>query len=599
MLFTYGLLVLLLVVTLGVAFYRYQASFLETRTAESYELVADRIARQLDNLYNTLDFTLVNIVSDVSFKEALVTLKNASRDTPRGEAEVDEAARIVSRSLAMHSLHRAEIDVVVSTAAGDLFSSNFLDHSERRGDGVRADSPAWFEQVRSADGPPRVVGLFEDPWDSVEADTLFGVARAVRGAEGTLAVIGAFQRREELDGILNASLHTNANRATHVVAVTPQGTVLHTAPARDIRAIEPYLSLSGTTPGFQENPRTKDREFAAAAQLESGWGQVIVIVNRAVLFETLSVTQTLTILLGLLVFAVSVAYTWISSRALTRPLRAIQDHIEATDLRNLEAGPPLEHYNDELVNLDRAFNQMKMRLEEAVRREIRSHTATVQARMDSLQAQINPHFLYNTLTVIANRGMELGDVAIGEMCDGIASMLRYSTATTERHATLRDEIAHVEAYLYLMEQRLESRLVTHVEVDPAIMDAQLPKIVLQQIVENSIVHGYGNSTGPVEITLRGLQDGDKWRVTVTDRGVGFSSERLEELQDGMVAIDREVSADDTGRGFEIGGLGILNTYTRMHLYYHGEFIWHMENNAGGGATVTIQAPISGGIDHDL
>ncbi len=598
LIFTYGLLVLLLVVTLGIGFYRYQAGFLEDQATESYALVADRIARQLDDLYNTLDFIVVNLVSDVSFKEALVTLRNAPRHTSRGQAEIDGAARTISRSLGMHSLHRAQIDVVVQTLAGDFFSSNFLDHSERRGNGIHVVAPAWFEEVQATDGPPRVVGLFPDPWNPVEPDMKFGVARAVRGAEGTLAIIGAYQRQEDLEHILNASLQATTDRAAHVVAVTPDGGVLHATPALSQNELEPYLQLAESTRGFRENQHTGSREFVAVAPLESGWGRVFVVVDRSVLLETLSVTHTLTILLGLMVFTVSVAYTWVSSRALTRPLRSIQDHIESTDLGNLEVGPPLKHYNDELVGLDRAFNRMKSRLDEAVRREIRSHIATMRARMDSLQAQINPHFLYNTLTVVANRGMELGDPAIGEMCDGIASMLRYSTGTAEPHATIREEITHVEAYLYLMEQRLEFRLVATVAVDPAILDASIPKIVFQQLVENSILHGYRDSTGPLEIAVHGSQQAEWWKVSVRDWGSGFTPERLEELRAGMVAIDREVSLDDAGRGFEIGGLGILNTYTRMHLFYRGNFRWYMENNDGGGATVTLEAPLWRGNSDD-
>lgn len=592
MLVTYGVMVFILISTLGVTFYRYHARFLEERARETFTLIGDRIARQLNDVFNTMDFVLINLVSDVAFKEALVTLDTADRSGDAPTADIESAAQVVSASLAMHSFYRAQLDVVLNTAAGDLFSSDYIDHQQVRGTGTWGTVPEWHERVVAADGPPVVVGPFDDPWSRGASEELFGIARSIRGATGSVGILGSYQALSELDSLLLASIDGASSRSATVLATTTDGRLLHSSRPLSDTERTTYLGATETMDGFHRSAVTGDREFVAVSRMSSGWGRVVMVVDRDVLVDALAVTQALMAALGGFVFLVSVAYTYFSSRALTRPLRMIEADIEATDLQNLVAGPPIDHYNDELVALDRAFNRMKSRLEVAVGREITAHTAAVQARLEALQAQMNPHFLYNTLTVIANRGIELGDTAIGEICDGLASMLRYSTSTTSQSATIRDEVAHLQAYLYLMEQRLESRLDATVEVDPAILDAQIPKIVLQQIAENSIGHGYRDVPRTVSLTVRGVRDGGRWRISIADRGRGFGADRLAQLRRDMDEIDRSIAEDSPGQGFEIGGLGLLNTYARMVLFYDGDFAWSMENRPGGGAVVTIEAPIA-------
>jgi two-component system, sensor histidine kinase YesM len=592
LLLTYGVFVLVLIVSMSLSFYRYHARFLEERARETYKLIGERIARQLDDLFNSMDFVLINLVSDGAFRESLVTLNTAPRDVADATSDIEMAARTISRSLAMHSLYRAQLDVIVNTAAGDLFSSNFLDHRRRRGAGSWGTVPAWRDEVLSADGPPVVVGPFPDPWVAVRGDRLFGVARSIRGASGSIAIVGSYQSTDTLEAILTSSVERGDREPATVLAFTNEGVLLHASPPVKERFAGDYADVSVTDPGFSRYRDGGGLEFVAVSSMPSGWGRVVVVVDRSVLVDALSVTQALIGALGVAVFVVSVAYTWFSSRTLTRPLRMIEADIEATDLQNLGVGPPLEHDNDELVALDRAFNRLKSRLELAVGREVTAQTAAMQARMDSLQAQMNPHFLYNTLTVIANRGIELGDTAIGEMCDGLSSMLRYATATTRRSATMREEIDHVRAYLFLMSQRLESRLHAEVKVSADILDARMPKIVIQQLVENSISHGYADSAAPVELEIRGSMEGEWWHVTVSDGGTGFAADRLNHLREQMSDIDREVREDRTGVNFEIGGLGILNTYTRMALFYGGRFRWVMSNRPDGGAVVEISAPMA-------
>ena len=211
----------------------------------------------------------------------------------------------------------------------------------------------------------------------------------------------------------------------------------------------------------------------------------------------------------------------------------------------------------------------------------------MQASFDSLQAQVNPHFIYNILNVLSNRGLIDGDDEICEICDSIASMLRYSTSTLKRTATIKEELEHVRNYLLLMKKRFEHRLKFNIDTDPEIYGETIPKIVLQQIVENSINHGFESLQTTMEIGIRGYMSDGWWFIEIMDNGQGFEPHILDELRTRMESIREDISSTEPYTGFAIGGMGLLNTYARMLLIYNRQFEFMLDNVDGGGARVTI------------
>ncbi|MFZ4617062.1 MAG: sensor histidine kinase [Rectinemataceae bacterium] len=170
-------------------------------------------------------------------------------------------------------------------------------------------------------------------------------------------------------------------------------------------------------------------------------------------------------------------------------------------------------------------------------------------------------------------------------------MLRYSTSTEERSATIALEIGHVETYLFLMKQRLEERLDYQVEAAVAALAAPIPTIVFQQIVENSINHGYAKLHRPMRIEIRIQAEGGRWLAELLDDGEGFQSGKLEELKELVRTIGQDLRAGTGDQGLALGGLGLINTYSRLFLFYHGDLLWEMGNRETGGAWVRIGGPL--------
>ncbi len=586
LLFRYSLLILFLVVVLGITFYAYTAKLFENNAAETFQLLSSRISLHLDNLVRQMDFVTTVLISDRNFRTGLLFLATLDRRNPQNFPYINEGAQSIRSSLMTYSIEKNFYSVVVVTRRGDFFSSNFLDHSQINSETLPLSSLAGFTQAEAAHGRPVLVAPHIDPWNLREHTWVYGLARIVPGPGGDLAFIDVQNPISQLNDLFTVPDKDHVR----ILALKRDGSVFYESGPTSPSLVSYYRNATAgpaEKPQFRRNALTGKSELVISAQSAYTGIRVILVLSREALLRPLGFVGGATAGVGFLIILVSILYNWIASAQLTKPLRVMRRRMEDTELSDLPGQDALEHENDEVAALDQSFQRLKARLDEAIKRELKSHTLWLQARLDSLQAQVNPHFLYNILTVIASKGLELGDEEIGEMCDAIAAMLRYSTSTADRFSTLAEELDHVRTYLFLMKMRFEEQLSFTIEVDPEILQIAMPKIVLQQIVENSINHAYRDLPKPMQIAIRGFRTGNEWMVELRDNGQGFDDELLDRLHLQMTAIAARPNNGEEEPGMKIGGLGLLNTYTRLHLFYGGEFVWRMENMPGGGARVVI------------
>lgn len=588
LLLTYTLLIFLLVVGLGIGFVFYSARVFEENARSNYTILADRIIDQFENRIRSMDFFETNLVSDLRLKSALDTLGSLDRADPLNGIDLSDAALTVRASVVTYSAIKYFYAVNLYNARGDFFSSNFLDHAGRVDvPEVLSDLP-WVATVDGLSGKSLLVPPHPDPWNQDRPRRVFSLVRHMPGSRGDLGYIEVQDEAQVLDRLFQVPDPAFAR----VAAWTASGDLFYASQPLTASEVRVYRDEAGPpTASFAPTPLTGRQELILRRRSADTGLVLTVALDRAVVGQPLGVTVALTVLVGLSILGLSITYNWYSSRQLTQPLRLIQRRMEGTGLSNLPHMAPLDHPNDEIVALNGAFDGLKERLDQAIRDEIRTRTLGVQAQLDSLQAQVNPHFLYNILTVLAAKGLEVGAAEIGEICAGIAGMLRYSTSTADRTATLDDEIRHVETYLGLMKKRFEDRLTYTIDVDPGLRAATLPKIVLQQVVENSVNHGFRSVSRPMVLGLTGRQQADRWVLEFTDNGQGFAPEELERQTAALAETSRRLDGGLWNEGLNLGGLGLRNTYGRLHLFFSGRVGWEMANRPEGGALVRISAPI--------
>ncbi|MCR5675905.1 MAG: sensor histidine kinase [Lachnospiraceae bacterium] len=216
-------------------------------------------------------------------------------------------------------------------------------------------------------------------------------------------------------------------------------------------------------------------------------------------------------------------------------------------------------------------------IEEQVRRE---QTQLRKAEFELLQAQINPHFLYNTLDAIVWSAEAGNEKQVVRMVGSLSDFFRMSLGKGREIVSVRDELQHVRSYLEIQQIRYQDILSYGIDVPESLYACQMPKITIQPIVENALYHGIKNRRGGGRISVDAREEGETFHILVSDDGIGMSAERLAEVHH---ALTDKASA-------ESAVYGLYNVNERIRLNFGEEYGLSVESTEGAGTTVDIHLP---------
>ena len=239
---------------------------------------------------------------------------------------------------------------------------------------------------------------------------------------------------------------------------------------------------------------------------------------------------------------------------------------------------------DEVGDLCDAFNGMAEEIDRLVNRVYSVELKEKEAAIKALQAQINPHFLYNTLDMIKSMAELYGALQVSEMIMALSKLFRYATHTDGVLVTIREELENLSSYMTIVNARFGGRIAFAVKVPEELLAEPIVKVCLQPLVENSISHGLGRgrSGGRIAVTVK-KEDGIM-TVTVEDNGGGIQPERLSEIRGRLER--RERVEEESGRG----NVGLKNIHDRIRLYYGDAYGIVIDSFPGKGTVVTLSYP---------
>lgn len=219
-------------------------------------------------------------------------------------------------------------------------------------------------------------------------------------------------------------------------------------------------------------------------------------------------------------------------------------------------------------------------------------TSKRQAQYLALQNQINPHFLYNSLEGIRGEALSAGLNNVAEMTEALATFFRYTISNMEHLVTLEDELANIENYYFIQQYRFGERLNLDIEYDcenkAEILKCKLPKLTLQPIVENSIIHGIERKMGKGNILIKLETTSKRLIITVSDNGLGMEEERLAELNEKLKIQSFEYVKPDSEKK---GGIAIVNVNNRIKLLFGEEYGINIYSTVNVGTDVEITLPL--------
>lgn len=290
----------------------------------------------------------------------------------------------------------------------------------------------------------------------------------------------------------------------------------------------------------------------------------------------------------LLLFACGsiITVSYFISKRIGTPLKQMYSqihsfHINAdtlTDVRLREVNTNIT----ELHTLYDALIKMQTQAQLSMQRELQLQNKEMQARMLALQAQMNPHFLYNSLATIQAMADEGITDKIELMCQNISDILRYISSDGEQLIELQYEVSHTINYLECMKIRYDNKLFYTVQIPESMCHYKIPKLCLQLIAENAIKFTTSKKD-PWHISITGTLTDTYWEIKIMDNGPGFDSSELDNLRQKFEEIDKSGVLPN----LEINGMGLMNIYIRFKLLFEGKYIFRLDNCEPNGALVTI------------
>ncbi|MCD7715257.1 MAG: sensor histidine kinase [Lachnospiraceae bacterium] len=208
--------------------------------------------------------------------------------------------------------------------------------------------------------------------------------------------------------------------------------------------------------------------------------------------------------------------------------------------------------------------------------------------LSTLQEQINPHFLYNTLDSIRSRALMDGQTEIAQMTEILSRFFRYCISNNDSLVRVREELNHIQDYYYIQKYRFEDKLDMRIEVETEeIYDYYLPKMTLQPLVENAMIHGLEKSAKKGRIDLHIFLANERLVILVADNGVGMSPEQLTALNERMSGELYEVRR----KGSRHTGIALNNVNTRLKLTFGEDSGIHYRSMEGEGTDAVVTMPV--------
>lgn len=312
----------------------------------------------------------------------------------------------------------------------------------------------------------------------------------------------------------------------------------------------------------------------------TGWRTVGVFSMDEVMSSVNTIVYILfTCVIISLVLVVIVSFKF--SRTLTNPIFKLKRLMKQAESGDLTVRFNFQH-NDEIGELGQSFNHMIARIDQLIQMVYVEQENKRTAEMKSLQEQIKPHFLYNTLDTISWMARDYDAEDIVRLVDALTNMFRIGLSHGKDIITVKEEITHVSNYLYIQKIRYKDKLNYVIHVDESLYAIEVPKLILQPLVENAIYHGVKAKRGGGTITITGVPEGENLVFTVQDDGAGMLQEKVEELNRRM----GERSVLDEKKSF-----GLFYIRERIQLCYGKGYGVHVESTLGEGTRVTITLPL--------
>jgi two-component system, sensor histidine kinase YesM len=444
----------------------------------------------------------------------------------------------------------------------------------------------WFKDALNKKGNKTILGRHKNKYvnDNTEVISLY---RAVIDYSSN-KVIGVIVIEEEVKKIGKIFFNLDMKGRSAVIVLDENNSLIYSSDMKlyeKISGVEDFNKKSyGVKNGSFVMGQGKDKIFVNQNLMENTGWKVITCQPYHEMMKEVNIIKGIlqvTFLICLLAtFAVSVL---ISGRIASKLVK-MRKLVELVKKGNLDLKINVSG-SDEVAGLAEGFNSMVARLKYLIEKEYNENLLRKEAELNLLQAQINPHFLYNTLGSIKSLAKDEGAEKATEMIQSLSNVFRYNLGRGKSMVTVGEELENIKNYLMLQQYRFEDKIKVAYDVDSRILEESILTMTLQPIVENCIIHGFEPKQGTGLLQIKGRHLDDHIKIYVIDDGVGMSVEKEQEINAVLENSRQFIDSQDLRR------IGIYNVNSRLKYRFGGQYGLEIHRNANEGVTVEIMLPV--------
>jgi two-component system sensor histidine kinase YesM len=335
--------------------------------------------------------------------------------------------------------------------------------------------------------------------------------------------------------------------------------------------------MSSKTNNFTTSEGKNSRMYTINQSKNTGW-KIVGVTYVDELVSNKREIQTYIFMWGIGLTLIAVILSFILSLRISRPIKRLESSMKEVEKGNFDIQVNIESSN-EIGQLSKRFNRMTTVIKELMIQNVTEQELKRKSELKALQAQINPHFLYNTLDSIIWMAEGKKSEEVVQMVAALARLFRISISKGQEMISIANEIEHIKSYLTIQKMRYKDKLDFEIDVDKQILGNKVFKIILQPLVENSIYHGIKNNAGVGIVRITGRIVDERILLQVIDNGIGMSAESIRHM------FEKKVKSESGS------GIGVSNVNQRIQLYFGDQYGITFESELGQGTTANIWLPI--------
>lgn len=568
----FSLLILLTASILGSITY-YQFAKSSQRKAEEHSIqLADQINRNLDRYIKEMRIISLSPLYD---QEVLNILKNhqdpsLTTSFPPASERV-KIWRYISSLIHMRNEIRG---IHIMANDGNIFSN--LDSNTILLK-VFDKNNEWVQEITKADGQWVILPLHHPTYYLDTEVNVFSVARLIRepSTQTPLGIIKIDLKQQLIEEIVQS-----ANPQSEIFILNDKNEFIY--PNKENKRFSPQIFSPLNSADSNNTTLSIDgKNYMMVYNQSDHTGlRIIMLTPKAEILSEVNYLRKVSFFVVFAGILIAFILGFILSKPLVGSIHRLKEAMVDVEQGNFSHRVSI-NTEDEIGELGKGFNVMMSEIERLVSEVYKTSLREKDAELRALQSQMNPHFLYNTLESINMLAITKGNLDVSDMVSSLGKLLRYTIEHNAKIVSLEEEIAFIRSYITIQKVRMGDKLHYMEEIPDCLMKTSVPKLILQPLIENAIVHGLGNRGGTVTIKVE-LKE-KKVFIIISDDGKGTDPKRLKEVKQ---ALNNEELLSSDGHN----GIALPNVHERIRLLYGTEYGVDVQSEPYKGFSVIVTLP---------